>query len=478
MTAARRLPGTVAEIQASPPGPDVGAFFDLDGTLIAGFSARFLTQERIRKGDLGVSEIVRSMALMAGNDLNQATFGQLVQLGAQAWRGRTLEDLDAMGERMFEKNVREQIYPEMHDIVEAHQRRGHTVVLSSSASSFQVEPVARYLGIEHVLCNRFDTEDGVLTGDVHQPVLYGPGKADAVQEFAAKHGIDLGRSYFYADGDEDAALMYLVGHPRPTNPGNHLAKVAAKRGWPVLRFTSRGGGFDRVVRTAAGISAGLPLIGVGAAIGLARRDKRAGINFVFEHWLDLIFAAGKVHINVIGEENAWSARPAVFLVNHRNTYDGAIAMRVLKKDFTAVSKAENGNNPLAQAIGGVLDVAWVERENAAAAIESLKSVEILARKGLSVLIAPEGTRAQTRELGPFKKGAFRIAMAAGLPIVPIVVRNADVIGGRNALAMHPGTVDVAVLEPISVQEWKLEELTERIEEVRQLYVDTLSHWPG
>lgn len=474
----RRLPGTVAEIVAAPAGPGVGAFFDLDGTLIAGYSARYLAQDRLRTGDFGANELIRSFALMLGSGMNQATFGQLVELGAEAWRGRAIEDLEEMGARMFAKNIRDQIYPEMRDIVEAHQRRGHTVVLSSSASSFQVEPVARYLGIEHVVCNRFATENGVLTGGVQRPIVWGPGKADAVQDFAAERVIDLNRSYFYADGDEDTGLMYLVGNPRPTNPGKHMAKVADKRGWPVLRFTSRGGGLDGVVRTVAGIATGVPLLGLGVAVGLARRDKRAGINFVFEHWLESIFAAGKVRINVVGEENAWVQRPAVFLVNHRTAYDGAIAMSIVKKDFTAVSKVENGKNPISAAVGRIMDVAWVDRDNTGAAVDSLKAVGELARRGLSVLIAPEGTRAVTRELGPFKKGAFRIAMAADLPIVPIVVRNADVVGGRNSLVMHAGTVDVAVLEPISVKGWKLEELGERIEEVRELYIDTLNHWPG
>ena len=222
----------------------------------------------------------------------------------------------------------------------------------------------------------------------------------------------------------------------------------------------------------------MPIIGMGIGLGLLKRDKRAGINFVLDNWIGAIFTAADVQINVVGEKNAWKQRPAVFLVNHRTTYDGAIAMRVLKKDFTAIAKAEYGKNPIGSLVGKLMDVAWVERENKTAALEALKPIEELASKGLSVLIAPEGTRTIPREVGPFKKGAFRIAMAAGLPIVPIVVRNAEVVGGRNAYALHPGTVDVAVLEPIDVSEWKLEELSERIAEVRQLYVDTLANWPG
>ena len=54
-----RLPGSLAEVEASPDGPKVGAFFDLDGTLIAGYSAGHLAAERLRSRDLGPAEVLR-----------------------------------------------------------------------------------------------------------------------------------------------------------------------------------------------------------------------------------------------------------------------------------------------------------------------------------------------------------------------------------------------------------------------------------
>ena len=134
------------------------------------------------------------------------------------------------------------IYPEMRDLVRAHMERGHTVVLSSSALTVQVEPVARFLGIKNVLSNMFETDDdGLITGEVKTPIIWGPGKARAVQAFAAENGVDLSKSYFYADGDEDTALMRLVGYPRPVNPRSGLASTAAEQGWPILRVTTDDG---------------------------------------------------------------------------------------------------------------------------------------------------------------------------------------------------------------------------------------------
>ena len=70
-----------------------------------------------------------------------------------------------------------------------------------------------------------------------------------------------------------------------------------------------------------------------------------------------------------------------------------------------------------------------------------------------------------------------MAMAAGVPIVPIVIRNAEVIAPRDSQTMNPGTVDVVVYPPLSVEGWTHDNLVDRIAEVRQLYLDTLKNWP-
>lgn len=474
-----RLPGTVAEIEASPEGPQVGAFFDLDGTLVAGFTGVLMTRDQLRRGQMSVGEFIGMVQAGINHQLGRSEFEDLIGKGARMLRGNSISDLDELGERLFVQHVRDRIYPEMRAMVRAHMARGHTVVLSSSALTVQVEPVARFLGIDNVLSNKFKVdEDGLITGAVEEPIIWGPGKAHAVQKFSAAHGIDLTKSYFYADGDEDVALMYLVGNPRPTNPAGKLASVAAKRGWPILKFSSRSGSSPvSQLRTLAGLAT-LPTVAAGAiGLGLLTRNKRVGVNFFTSNWSRLLMLTTGIELNVLGEENLTAQRPAVFIFNHRNQVDPFIAGRLVGVDFTSVGKKELEKNPIMGPIGKVMDAAFIDRDDTQSAVEGLRKVEDLARKGLSIMIAPEGTRLDTTEVGPFKKGPFRIAMAAGIPIVPIVIRNAEVVAARDSSTFNAGKVDVAVFPPIPIAGWSHDNLADRIAEVRRLYLDTLLDWP-
>lgn len=233
----------VAQIDAGPEGPGIGVFFDLDGTLVDGFTATAHAGDRIRRRQARIGEVTGVVEAAMRYRLGRVNFAKLLERAAGYLRGESLADLDAVGERLFQERVQSRMFPVMHEIVLAHQRRGHTVVMSSSALTIHAEPVARFLEIDHVLCNHFEVDDdGRLTGRIARPVIWGKRKAAAVQDFCAERGIALQTSYFYADGNEDIALMTLVGHPRPVNPRRELAAMASVQGWPVLRVENPGKG--------------------------------------------------------------------------------------------------------------------------------------------------------------------------------------------------------------------------------------------
>ncbi|MFB1298944.1 HAD family hydrolase [Mycobacterium sp. pW049] len=233
----------VAQVEAGPPGPAIGAFFDLDGTLVDGFTATAHAGDRIRRRQARIGEVTGVIEAAMRYRLGRVNFAKLLERAAGYLRGESLTALDEVGERLFQERVQSRMFPAMHEVVLAHQRRGHTVVMSSSALTIHAEPVARYLEIDHVLCNHFEVDDdGRLTGKIARPVIWGKRKADAVAQFCADRDIELADGYFYADGNEDIALMSLVGHPVPVNPRRDLAAMAAAQGWPVLRVATLGKG--------------------------------------------------------------------------------------------------------------------------------------------------------------------------------------------------------------------------------------------
>ncbi|MEW6475579.1 MAG: HAD-IB family hydrolase [Actinomycetota bacterium] len=468
----------LAEIEAGPEGPEVGAFFDFDGTLIAGYSAEAFVLDAIRRRKVDPQMMVRS--LLAGLDmqLRGSDVTALMTIAAEAARGRREEALLELGERLFRERVAGTVYPEARAIVKAHQRKGHTVALASSATRFQAGPLAADLGIEHVLCTKIEVEDGRLTGRIEGPVLWGRNKADAVAAFAAENGVKLAESHGYANGDEDVEFLETVGRPRPLNPASGLARVAAERGWPIHCFEPRGRpGLVPVVRTAAALGGIATTLGVGLGIGLLNRSRSAALNLVATVGPEVAMGLAGVEIQVTGEEHLWSHRPAVFVFNHQSSFDVIVIARLLRRDFTAVAKAELARDPIFAPLGALAGVAYVERGDRSQSRAALAPVVEKLRSGVSLAIAPEGTRSATPTLGRFKKGAFHIAVQAEVPVVPVVIRNAGEIMWRASMVARPGTVDVAVLPPVPTVGLGPEDVDDLSDRIRQQFVDTLDAWP-
>src|SRR6516165_3803877 len=241
------------EIRTGPSGPQIAAFFDFDGTLIDGYSAAALYSHRLRNFEIGPAEAAHTVLATLRGPLSEDQFAELVERGIRGWAGRADDDLTELGERLFVQGIAATLFHDAWRLIKAHQRRGHTVVIATSATRFQAGPLARRLGVEHLLCTELETEDGILTGRLAGRTLWGPGKLAAVRTFAAGHGIDLAASHGYANGDEDVPFLQAVGHPHPVNPQKRLAKEASALGWPVLHFKRRSRRLDPApaLRTAA-----------------------------------------------------------------------------------------------------------------------------------------------------------------------------------------------------------------------------------
>ena len=472
----------IESIGSGPAGPKIAAIFDFDGTLIDGYSAAALYEHRFRNMEIGPLEMVRTVKSMMGPTMTELQFTELVEGGLGGWAGRTEAEVLELGERLFAQGVAADLFHEAWRLVKAHQRAGHTVVIATSATRLQVAPLARELEVEHVLCTELATVDGLITGKVAGRALWGDGKIAAVRDFLAGHDIDVSASHGYANGDEDVPLLDAVGYPHPVNPQPELAESAVAKGWPVLTFEShKPGRFDPLpaLRTATMYGTLFASAGAGIALGALNGNRRLGIDTATAMFDVLAGPLADVQIEVVGEQHAWSHRPAVFFINHQSTMiDFLVTARVIRTGFTAVAKAEVKKMPVVGQLFDLAGVAFLERTDRAKAIEALKPAVEMLRAGTSVIVAPEGTRSMTPRLGEFKKGGFHLAVQAGVPIVPIVIRNAGEIMWRNARTMRAGRVQVAVLPPVETTGWTKDDIGAEVVAMRQRYLDTLADWPS
>ncbi|MCW5889726.1 MAG: HAD-IB family hydrolase [bacterium] len=467
----------VREIEASPSGSHVGAFFDLDRTLIAGFSVLTFVMDGIVTGRIGATGLGLTMLAGLRFQLGQLPFSDFVTETLALLRGESEAAFRELGDRVFAERLAADLYPEARVLVAAHRRKGHTVAIVSSATPYQTDPVARELGIEHVLCTRLGVADGVFTGRIAGDPCYGVGKRVAAEALAGERGVEMAESFFYTDSDEDLPLLEAVGRPRPTNPNRGLAAEAVRRGWPQRTFTTRGlPGPVEVVRTGLALGSLVPSLLMGVPVAVLEGRWRAAINVAATIWGELGTGLAGIHLNVEGEEHLWARRPAVFTFNHQSAVETLLLCRLLRRDFVAIAKQEVKSNPFFGPVFALAGVVFIDRFNRERAIQALAPAVQALREGLSLAIAPEGTRSATGKLGAFKKGAFHLSIAAGVPIVPIVFRNTVDALPKHGIIARPSEIDVVVHPPIETGRLSVHDVDRLMAEVERLYQDTLASW--
>src|SRR5215475_285706 len=385
----------IASVEAGPQGPRIGAFFDFDGTVIDGYSLSAFARHHLRSLEVTPADMGRMLLTGIRGVTSEEDFEQFTVLSMHTWAGRSEDELAELGERLFVQGISGSLYPEAWRLVGAHTRAGHTLVLASSATRFQVEPTARAMGVSHILVSPVEIVNGICTGRPGGPLLWRAGKAAAVRSFADEHGIDLAESYAYSNGDEDVPFLETVGRPRAINPGRGLEEAARQHGWPVTRFRSRGRpGVQDIARTAAGLAGLLGGFTTGVALGAVTGSRREAVDLGTTLAGELGSVLAGVRLDVRGGEHL-ATRPAVFLFNHQSQLDVLILAKLLHGGFTGVAKEELAHSPAFGLMFRLADVAFVDRHDSEQARKALEPAVQKLRDGISLAIAPEGTRSPT-----------------------------------------------------------------------------------
>src|SRR5437660_10266130 len=155
-----------------------------------------------------------------------------------------------------------------------------------------------------------------------------------------------------------------------------------------------------------------------------------------------------VKVNVTGREHLEPDQAYVFVANHFSYLDAAPLFAFTGRRMGMVAKKELLKAPILGVGMGFVNVIAIDRSNRERAVESLKIATKRLRSGISFGVCPEGTRARPGEMLPFKKGAFHMAVEAGVPIVPIALKNCDLLMGRGTGEAWPGTIDMVMLPAV------------------------------
>ncbi len=469
-----KLKKTAKRTESEEEGPHIAAYFDLDRTLINDFSAKRFMRTRLFSGETTAKEYITQFMTALVFSFGSRDFEVLTKIAAMGVKGIPEKVFANLGQEVFDEFLMHTIYPESRELIKKHLEKGHRVVIISAATPYQINPVAKALDIDTVYGTRMEVQNGKFTGRIAE-MCWGEGKARAARTFAKENDIDLSKSYFYSDSFDDYPLFKIVGKPVATNPDNRLSQVAFENDWPIFRFDEPGEKpIVNGLRTSLAVASIYPSAVKGALTGLVTLSKQKAANTTFASIGDLGTRFAGLQISVKGKKNLTNFRPAVFCFNHQSAADFFIIMKLLRNDFTGVAKKELERTPIGP-IFKALGAIYIDRSNKDKAIEAMKPAVDALKSGISVAIAPEGTRSGTATLGPFKKGAFHLAMQAGVPIVPIVIKNAFQAVAKGSPILRPTHIEVVVLEPVETGLWKRKNLNQNIEEVRNLFVAELNN---
>ncbi len=164
----------------------------------------------------------------------------------------------------------------------------------------------------------------------------------------------------------------------------------------------------------------------------------------------LILLAAGIRLRVRGRESVVPGRQYVVVMNHVNFFDPFVFYAAFPGKARGLEEEKHFSWPLYGAMLRRIGMIPVDRGNSAKARASLSRATrlIKAKPDFSVLVLPEGTRTRDGKLRIFKKGAFRLAAAAGLDILPMVQMGAYRINQRGSRCIRPGRVDVLLGPPI------------------------------
>jgi HAD superfamily hydrolase (TIGR01490 family) len=257
----------------APPDTRAAAFFDLDNTLLRGAAIFYLARGLYARKFFQTRDVARFAYQQVRFLLGAENAGHVDQARATALSfiaGRAVEELQEVGEEVFEQYMAGKIWPGTLELARLHLDQGQRVWLVTAAPVEVATIIAKRIGLTGALGTVAEHVNGHYTGRLVGDLLHGPAKAEAVRALAVREGLELERCAAYSDSANDIPMLSLVGKPCAVNPDRALRAHAREHGWRIRDY--RGRRRNTTIGIAAGAGAA-----AGAAVGVlaARRHRQA-----------------------------------------------------------------------------------------------------------------------------------------------------------------------------------------------------------
>jgi 1-acyl-sn-glycerol-3-phosphate acyltransferase len=200
-------------------------------------------------------------------------------------------------------------------------------------------------------------------------------------------------------------------------------------------------------------------------------DRELSISFARRYWAPgLVWFAG-AKMDVQGHEMLDPTKSYVFVSNHESLFDTVVAFYAVPQNIRFVAKKEVAYIPFIGWYAWAMGFVFVDRRNHARAMASMQRAGEVVRQGANVMFFAEGTRSRTGVIEPFKKGAFHLAVEAGVDVVPFAISGARDVLPCDGFRVRPGTIHVRFGAPISSVGVRADDVMPLLEKTRDAVID-------
>jgi HAD superfamily hydrolase (TIGR01490 family) len=212
------------------------AFFDMDNTVLRVETGMSWVRFLYRRGELPPRMVAKAVYWQTLYKLALLDMDTVFSKLALTMRGDSEAEMIAKCDLWYREHIAPEVAPAALVAIEHHRRAGHLIVLATGSTQYAARPVARGVGIEHVLSSELEVSGGVFTGRA-AAFCFGRHKVTLAEAWAERHGVDLGASYFYSDSYNDLPMLERVGTAVAVNADARLRRHARRRGWAAPRWS-------------------------------------------------------------------------------------------------------------------------------------------------------------------------------------------------------------------------------------------------